>query len=119
MFELSVEGSFSAAHQVKGYSGDCAGLHGHSYRVSIKVVVEELDKIGMAIDFRKIKNHLDTILKKLDHKNLNKLPFFRKHNATAEWVAVYVHNEIKKCIKHVNSVTVYEGLTNSVTYYET
>jgi 6-pyruvoyltetrahydropterin/6-carboxytetrahydropterin synthase len=117
MFELSVEGTFSAAHQVKGYPGDCAGLHGHTYRVLVKVGAEKLDKLGMAVDFRRLKRELDVILKKLDHKNLNKLSFFKKHNATAEWLAVYVYNEMRKKITSVASVTVWEGFENAVTYY--
>jgi 6-pyruvoyltetrahydropterin/6-carboxytetrahydropterin synthase len=118
MFELSVEGDFSAAHQVKGYPGDCAGIHGHTYKVQVKVRTEKLDKLGMATDFRKLKRILDKILKKLDHKKLNRLAFFKKHNATAEWVAVYIYKELKKNIKSINSVTVWEGMNNSVTYYE-
>ncbi len=118
MFELSVKSSFSAAHQVKGYPGDCAGIHGHTYKVSVKVKIKTLDKIGLAIDFKHIKRALSKIIRGLDHKNLNKLPFFNKHNATAEWVAVYVYNEMKKKIKTVASITVCEGVNYSVTYYE-
>jgi len=118
MFELTVEGTFSAAHQVKGYQGDCAGLHGHTYRIQARVRVRKLDKIGMAMDFRCIKKELDKILKALDHENLNKLNFFKKHNATAEWVAVYIYQAMKKKIKAINSVTVWEGPDNAVTYYE-
>ncbi|GAH25494.1 unnamed protein product [marine sediment metagenome] len=118
MFELSVEGAFSAAHQVKGYPGDCAGIHGHTYRISVKIRVKNLDKLGMAMDFRRMKKELNKILKRLDHTTLNKLPFFKKQNATAEWIAVYVYNKMKKKIKQIASVTVYEGLDNTVTYYE-
>jgi len=116
MFELSVEDTFSAAHQVKGYPGDCAGIHGHTYKIQVRVKVGKLDRLGMAIDFRRVKRVLNKILKALDHKNLNKLPFFKKHNATAEWVAVYVYNEMKKKIKLVGSVTVWEGPNTSVKY---
>lgn len=119
MFELSVEGTFSAAHQVKGYPGDCAGLHGHTYKVQVKVKVEKLDNLGMAADFRRLKKELDIILKRLDHKNLNELSFFKKHNATAEWVAVYLYNEMKKRVKSLASITVWEGTNNVVHYYET
>lgn len=118
MFEVSVEGTFSAAHQVKGYPGDCAGLHGHTYKIQVKVRVRKLDKIGIAMDFRCMKRHLDKILEKLDHKNLNILAFFKKHNATAECVAVYIYKEMKKRIKTINSVTVWEGSSSSATYYE-
>lgn len=117
MFALSVEGTFSAAHQVKGYPGDCAGLHGHTYKVQVTVKVKKLDKLGMAVDFRRLKKGLDKILKGLDHKNLNKLTFFKKHNATAEWVAVYIYNEMRGKIKSVASVTIWEGPTTSVTYF--
>lgn len=117
MFELTVEGMFSAAHQVKGYPGDCAGIHGHTYKVQVKVRVEKLDKLGMGMDFRSMKRDLDKILKKLDHKHLNKISFFKKYNATAEYIAKYIFGEIKKQMKNVASVTVGEGPNYSVTYY--
>ncbi|MGQ9534688.1 MAG: 6-carboxytetrahydropterin synthase QueD [bacterium] len=118
MFEISVQGSFSAAHQVKGYKGDCADVHGHTYKVEVKMKIEKLDKLGMAIDFRKAKMILKKILSGLDHKNLNHLPFFKRRNATAEWVAVYIYQHMKEKIKNIKSVTVWEGLENSVSYSE-
>jgi 6-pyruvoyltetrahydropterin/6-carboxytetrahydropterin synthase len=118
MFDIKVQGVFSAAHHVRGYQGDCAGDHGHTYRIEVAVRVEKLDKLGMAIDFRKVKTCLKGILEKLDHQNLNKLPFFRKNNATAEWVAVYIQREMKKRVIRTHSVTVWEGYENSVTYFE-
>ena len=117
MFELTVEGSFSAAHQVKGYPGDCAGLHGHTYKVMVRVRVEKLDELGMAVDFRSIKGQVDEILDELDHKNLNEIPFFEEHNATAEYVAKYVYDEMKKKTDSVASVTIWEGPHYSVTYH--
>jgi 6-pyruvoyltetrahydropterin/6-carboxytetrahydropterin synthase len=116
MFELSVEGYFSAAHQVKGYAGDCADVHGHTYKIEVRVRVTKLDKIGMAIDFRSIKKHLDNLLDGLDHKNLNTIPFFEKHNATAECVAQYIFENMKKKIDNVSTITVWEGPNYSVTY---
>ena len=118
MFEISVQGSFSAAHRVRGYKGDCAGVHGHTYRIEGRIRTKNLNKLGMAMDFRKVKNILKKILANLDHKNLNDLPFFKRHNATAEWIAVYIYQEIKKKIKDIKSVTVWEGNENSVTYTE-
>lgn len=116
MFELSVEGCFSAAHQVKGYPGDCAGLHGHTYKVLVRVGVKELDRLGMGVDFRSIKRALDEILTGLDHKNLNTIAFFGKNNATAEYVAQYIFHEMKKKLPIVRSATVWEGPDYSVTY---
>jgi 6-pyruvoyltetrahydropterin/6-carboxytetrahydropterin synthase len=119
MFVLTVEGHFSAAHQVKGYTGDCAGMHGHTYKVRVSVAIKELDGIGMAMDFRRIKSMLDNILEKLDHKALNELPYFKEHNATTEYLAKYIYEEMKKQISAMRSVTVWEGYNHSVTYDET
>ncbi len=118
MFELSVESTFSAAHQVKGYPGDCAGMHGHTYRVKVRVKVKKLNELGMAMDFRHLHDTLDTIVKRLDHTNLNTLPFFKKNNATAEWIAVFITQQLKQKVKKPVSVTVWEGPTNAATYYE-
>ncbi len=119
MFELSIETTFSAAHQVKGYPGDCAGVHGHTYRIQARVKVTKLDKLGMATDFRYLQQELDSIVKHLDHTNLNALPFFKKHNATAEWIAVFIYKQLKKKVRKIHSVTVWEGSENAATYYET
>lgn len=118
MFELSVEAIFSAAHQVKGYPGDCAGLHGHTYRVVVRVGVEKLDRLGMAVDFRRLKRDLDRVVAKLDHANLNKIAFFRKRNATAEYIARYIYDEMKRRTRITRSVTIWEGPLYSVTYTE-
>ena len=118
MYELSVEGVFSAAHQVNGYAGDCAGIHGHTYRIEVKVRIKKLDKIGMSMDFRIIKKVLSMIINRLDHKNLNTLPYFKKYNATAEYIARYLYQEMRKKIKSVYSISVWEGPNNKITYYE-
>ncbi len=118
MFELTVQGSFSAAHRVRGYKGDCADVHGHTYKVEVRLQVEKLDKLGMAMDFRKVKRILKQILNELDHKNLNNLSFFKKHNTTAEWIAVYIYQRLRQKIKNITSITVWEGMENSITYSE-
>jgi 6-pyruvoyltetrahydropterin/6-carboxytetrahydropterin synthase len=118
MFILSVEDHFSAAHQVKGYSGDCAGIHGHTYKVQVKVGIEQLDTLGMAMDFRTIQSALHKVLKVLDHSNLNEHPFFKERNATTEYIAQFIFQEIKRKIQTIDSVTVWEGHANSITYHE-
>lgn len=118
MFILSVESHFSAAHQVNGYPGDCAGMHGHTYKVRASVAIKKLDEIGMAMDFRSIQTALDKILATLDHTNLNDLPYFKKHNATTEHIAMFLYQQMKQHIISTHSITVWEGYDNSVTYQE-
>ena len=35
MFEIEIRRTFAAAHQLKGYDGDCRNLHGHNYSVVV------------------------------------------------------------------------------------
>jgi len=44
MYELMVESKFSAAHQLRGYQGQCEKLHGHNWRVTAAVTAERLDE---------------------------------------------------------------------------
>ena len=118
MFDLSVEGTFSAAHQVKGYPGDCASMHGHTYQVRVILRTQKLNNIGIAIDFRRVKTALDEILSELDHKTFNELTYFIERNSSSEYVSMFVFDEMKKKINMMKAVTVWEGRNNSVTYYE-
>lgn len=67
MFEIEIDRSFSAAHQLRGYNGDCCKLHGHNYKITVTVRSSELDEIGIALDFKKLKAELDALLAEYDH----------------------------------------------------
>ncbi len=87
MFELEVDRVISAAHQLHGYGGACCNLHGHNYRVTVVLRARELDEIGIAFDFKKLKATLNTFLDAYDHKCLNELPDFMEINPTSENIA--------------------------------
>ena len=91
MFELTVEDTFDAAHQLKGYEGPCENLHGHTWKVRVVVSGRKLNKLGMLLDFKEIKTALKRVLSGLDHRNLNDLPDFKKANPTSENVAVKIY----------------------------
>ena len=52
MFELDIRREFSAAHQLKGYNGDCSNLHGHNWTVEVFIRSEHLDEVGNALEKR-------------------------------------------------------------------
>ena len=118
MYSLKVEGAFSSAHNLRGYKGKCEDLHGHNWRVEICVESQELDDIGMVLDFKYMKNKLSAVLEKMDHKYLNKLAYFKKVNPTSENIAEYIYNELKSGMPLLKSVTVWENNTSSATYEE-
>jgi len=118
MYSLRVEGTFSSAHNLRGYKGKCEDLHGHNWRVEICVKSEELDSIGMLLDFKYLKNKLNVVLEKMDHQYLNKLSYFKKINPTSENIAKYIYNGLKTRIPLLKSVTVWENSTSSALYEE-
>ena len=84
MYEIMVEDTFDAAHQLVGYNGPCENLHGHGWKVQVHISGNKLNDQGMLVDFKEIKADLNQILSKLDHSNLNDLPEFKKTNPTSE-----------------------------------
>ena len=94
MYELIVEDTFAAAHNLRDYEGDCEKLHGHNWRVQVVLASEELDECGMMLDFRELKGALTAVLQPLDHEYLNELPPFREANPTTENLARHVAEEL-------------------------
>ena len=68
MFEIKVNAEFEAAHRIAGYPGKCDRLHGHSWTVEISAVGNELDELGMLVDFKKVKQAAMEILDRMDHQ---------------------------------------------------
>ncbi len=90
MYEVRVESRFSAAHALRGYEGNCERLHGHNWRVEVRLATERLDEQGLAIDFRQAKALLEEVLEGLDHRFLNELEPFRDENPSTERLAQYI-----------------------------
>jgi 6-pyruvoyltetrahydropterin/6-carboxytetrahydropterin synthase len=115
MYELTVESTFSAAHQLIGSNGPCEELHGHTWKVQVTVAGNELDKIGMLFDFKELKKVLSDILKRYDHAFLNKVFYF---SPTAENIAKNIFQEFKKKNNLVRKISVWESPTSCASYCE-
>ncbi len=118
MYEIRVRANFSAAHNLKDYHGKCEHLHGHNWLVEAVFAYRTLDKSGLAIDFRIAKAALKNITESLDHSYLNKLKFLGGKNPTSENIAKFVFDRLKKKIKTLKSVSVWENEGSSATYLE-
>lgn len=122
MFELSVEVSFSAAHQLRGYKGKCENMHGHNWKVQISVMSEELNDIDLVLDFHDLKRMAREVIAPLDHAFLNDIFPFTEKNPSSENMAKWIFDSMKKKISdnaiRVSAVTVWESDTASATYYE-
>lgn len=95
MYEIAVEKHFDAAHYLRGYRGKCEALHGHRYRIVVRIKAEELDDIGLAYDFTDLKRQLSEILGRFDHTCLNDVPPFDRVNPSAENIASTIYQELQ------------------------
>jgi len=94
IYELYIKTHFSAAHQLHGYPGDCAKIHGHNWIIEVFVRCTELNDIGIGIDFRDIKHAVKDVVKELDHTNLSELPYFQDINPSSEIIAKYLYRKL-------------------------
>ena len=122
MYELMVEASFSSAHQLRGYKGECEKLHGHNWKVQVHVLAEKLNELDMAIDFHELNDFLDEVIAPLDHGFLNDLFPFTEKNPSSENIAKWIFDSLKKEVNDGNlqlsAVTVWESESTSATYFE-
>lgn len=93
--------------------GHCSRLHGHQYRLEVVLSGEIDPDTGMLLNGYEVDRIIrDKILSKLDHRDLNsEVEFFKAHQPTAEWIAVWIYDEIKSAFPancRVKRVRVYE-----------
>jgi 6-pyruvoyltetrahydropterin/6-carboxytetrahydropterin synthase len=123
MFELKVTQHFAAAHNLREFGGRCENLHGHNWFVEAVVRAEELDKIGLALDFGLLKTHLKAVLEMLDHKYLNELPDFQSQNPSSENIARFIFQHLAPLVERetsgrarLHSISAWESENASATY---
>lgn len=112
MYYLRVEDDFASAHQLREYKGKCENLHGHNWRVLVRVKGERLDTTGMLMDFGDLKKLLKKVLDSLDHKFLNETPPFDTINPTSENIAAFLYEAMARELPEtvcVHDVTVWES----------
>ncbi len=121
MFEIRVEKTIAAAHRLYNYAGPCEALHGHNYRVEIAYTGTELDSFGMLADFTDIKRAFNAVLETIDHTYLNELPGFEGISPSAENIAKYIYQGLKKTTfdrATLAHVSVWETPTQVAKYWE-
>ncbi len=108
MFEVSVQDTFASAHALRQYRGKCENVHGHNYRVEVKIQGPELNAIGLLVDFKDVKQLIGKVVDYLDHQFINDLPPFDLLNPSAENIAKYFYDQISGGLQQENAVEVSE-----------
>lgn len=107
---------FDAAHNLIHYNGKCEKLHGHTYKLVVKLEGKR-DKEDMIFDFVELKRIVnENIINKFDHAYIN--DFIEQ--PTAENIAVYVWDNLVNLIKCDNcrlyEIEVWETKTSGIVY---
>jgi len=120
-YELKIETAFAAAHNLLHYCGQCENLHGHNWKIEIYIRGSELDKSGMLLDFKILKEKTNTILDTLDHTYLNELPVFAGKSPSSELIAEYIFISLEKGLADspvtVHKVTAWESEKAAASFY--
>lgn len=123
MFDIFIKTHFCGGHHLREYPGNCERPHGHNWKVTVTVRATELDKLGMGIDFRAVKNAVKTVIDDLDHRDLNEHPAFTEKNPSSENIAVHIFDTLLESLQtdryQLHSITVYETDSSGVTYFGT
>ena len=102
---------FDVGHRVVGHLNKCQYIHGHRYVLEVIAESEQLDELGMVVDFgllkKVIKNWIDenfdhTLILKESDKNLGdeiskstgQKIYYLKQNPTAENIAIHLKLDV-------------------------
>ena len=122
MYEVTVSTTISASHHLINYQGKCENVHGHNYKIEATVKTDQLDDVGLALDFGILKEHLRSLTDRFDHTDLNQAEDFSKQNPSSENLARVIFNELKKSLEanavEVVCVKVWESEGSCVSYSE-
>ena len=121
MFEVTIEETFAAGHALRNYRGKCENVHGHNYRCQVTLEGEQLDSIGLLVDFVELKRAVHSVLDRMDHQWLNEFPPFDAINPSAENMAKFIYDEVHAGLQangnvRIASVKLWETDTCSATY---
>ena len=118
-YQISVETSFAASHQLRDYKAPLEPLHGHNFRVEVFVSSESLPDTGYIVDFLELEAWIKEVVAPYDHRHLNDLPPFDELNPTTENMARFFFEELRKRLPEGASlarIRVWEAPTYSASY---
>lgn len=114
--EVFCEITFEAAHRLPNVAEDhkCARLHGHSYRVEVRVGGPLHPELGWVQDFGEIRAACEPVRLALDHRYLNEVSGLE--NPTSEVLAAWIWDHLVGELPGLVSVTVRETPNAGCTY---
>ena len=113
MHEITVLRSFTAEHAVVLCDGAMEQPHRHDWKVEVAIGAEQLDPVGMVMDFHVLQGQVDELLNGIEGRLINDIPPFAGDqgqlaiNPSAEQIAVWLGDRIAGSLPpHVHLVSV-------------
>jgi 6-pyruvoyltetrahydropterin/6-carboxytetrahydropterin synthase len=110
--EYRFEAAHSLPHVPEGHK--CARMHGHSYAITM-VIEGEVDAArGWVMDFAEIDEHVQPLVRALDHRVLNEIDGLA--NPTSELLAAWLWARVRASLPLLIEVQVSETPTSRCIY---
>lgn len=122
MTTITKEFTFEAAHYLpkmpEGHK--CRRMHGHSFRIAVKVKGEPDAETGILIDFGEVKRIVKPLIEMLDHWVINEVgekiaePLLQ--NPTSENISKWFFQQLKPTLTGLDCIIVHETCTSYCEY---
>ncbi|MCA0375761.1 MAG: 6-carboxytetrahydropterin synthase QueD [Gemmatimonadetes bacterium] len=109
---FTIEAAHRLPHVPAGHK--CARLHGHSFRIELRVTGPLDPHLGWVMDFADVKRAFQPLYDQLDHHYLNDIPGLE--NPTSEMLALWIWERLKPTLPLLSAVAVHETCTSGCTY---
>ena len=108
--------TIEAAHRLPNVPENhkCRRLHGHSFRIEIRVAGAVQEPAGWIMDFADITRAFQPIHEQLDHRYLNEIEGLE--NPTSEQLARWIWRKLKPVLSPLSEVIVRETCTAGCLY---
>ena len=95
LFTVNVETHFWASHQLALPDGSKEPPHHHNWAVIAEVSSDKLDRMGLVVDFNRLKAMVDDIVAVFDNTSLDSIDYFQRNNPSAETIAKYIYEKLR------------------------
>lgn len=115
---LTKEFGFEAAHFLPKFpeGHKCRRMHGHSFKIEVKVKGEIKADTGILMDFGDIKAVVKPYVDMLDHQVINEIGEQKGiellTNPTSENIGLWLFNELSPKLEGLHSIMVHETCTS-------
>ena len=110
--KFSIEAAHWLPHVPAGHK--CGRMHGHSFRIEVRVSGPVDPHLGWVMDFAEVKTAFKPVEERIDHRCLNEIEGLE--NPTSENLARWLWRALKPELPLLSSIVVEETCTSGCVY---